>query len=68
MAEEPGPHGRVRERPDGPGDRRAEKLHGASGHGQERRNSHSADGGGIGDGVKGRLASPSLFADRSKIL
>jgi hypothetical protein len=48
MAEEPGTHGQG---PGAAGRARASasgKLHGAGGHGQERRNSHGANGGGLG--------------------
>ena len=46
MAEKPGPHGRVRERLEGAGDRGRKAAQGRV-HGQERRNCHGANGGGI---------------------
>ena len=51
MAEEPGPHGRGRERPDGPVRARAGNLHGGrAGYRQERQDWHGAGGGGIVEG------------------
>jgi len=47
MAEEPGPHGCVQERPDGRGRARAEGCTGSGGQGHERGNCHGANGGGI---------------------
>ena len=55
MAEKPGPHGRGRERPDGPRRVAGGKLHGGQRARPKAPDCHGADSGGIGGEGRGSI-------------